>query len=206
MTGRGNGRSEGEADCQCKIGRSARTYGLADLDSELRRRHQAGASLRELEQFVNESLLERAIRDADIAVVGSVGSVLETLAGDDASAGERAEVRGRLASGGLDADGLESDFVSYQTVRTHLRKCLGIDTGHQGEFTLDDAQGTIEWSRSRNLAVIERTLDRLRNGGALQTGSIEVSDVVRVTCTACGASYPVDGLLADGRCDCDAPD
>lgn len=197
-----DGRPEPDAACSCKVGRSAATYGLADIDEELRRRRADGASLRDLEQFVNEAVLERAIRRAGIEVVGSIESLLETLTADDVSAGERTEVRERLAASGIDLAALEGDLVSYQTVRTHLRQCLDIDTGTQGGLTLEEGHGTIEWSRSRNTAVIERTLDRLRRHGELQTGPVEVSGIVRVTCSDCGATYPIERLVERGGCEC----
>lgn len=203
MTDEGLEGPDARPGCDCKVGRGARKYGLSELDAELRRRHEADASLRDLEAFVNHAILERAIHDADIDVVGSVDSVLETLTSADASAGRRTETRSRLAGGGVDVEAIESDFVSYQTVRTHLRDCLGIDTANRGEFTVDDARGTIEWSRSRNRAVIERTLERLRRAGTLDTGPLELSELVRVTCSDCGGTYPLATVLSNRRCECD---
>lgn len=197
-----DGEPEPDAVCTCKVGRTAAAYGLEGLDEELRRRRTDDASLRDLEQFVNEAVLERTVRQAGVDVIGSIESLLDTLTGDDVSAGERTEVRDRLAASGIDTAALEADLVSYQTVRTHLRKCLDIDTGGEVGLTLDDGRGTIEWSRSRNTAIIERTLDRLRRQGQLQTGPVEVSGIVRVTCSDCGATYPVERLVDRGGCAC----
>lgn len=203
MTRGGDVEPDPDAQCTCKVGRTARKYDMAGLDMDLRRRRDADDSLRDLERFVNEAILERAIRQADVEVIGSVESVLDTLTQEGASSGERTEVRSRLAAAGVDTEKLESDFISYQTVRTHLRECLGVDTGDRGEFSVEDARGTIQWSRTRNAAVIEQTLDRLRRRGALQIGPVEVTGLIRVTCSTCGATYSVDDLLARGGCECD---
>lgn len=198
-------RPESDGNCTCKVGRTAGAYGLDRLDEELRRRRSDGASLRDLERFVNEAVIERAVRDAGVNVVGSIASLLETLTGNDVSAGERTELRDRLAASGVDATALEADLVSYQTIRAHLRECLDIDTGEPSDLTLEDGRATIEWSRSRSTAVIDRTLDRLRRHGELHTGSLEVSGTVRVTCSDCGATYPVERLVERGRCECVEP-
>lgn len=202
MTGGGDRERDGSSTCSCKVGRTAEKYGLGGLDEDLVRAREADASLRDLEQVVNEAVLEAAIRSVDVEVIGSIESILTALTDEETSAGKRSEVRSRLASAGVDAESLESDFVSYQTVRTHLRDCLDIDTSGRGEFTVDDARGTIEWSRTRNVAVIERTLERLRGHGELAAGPLEVSDLVRVTCAGCGSSYPIEDLLARGGCEC----
>lgn len=191
-----------KGDCDCKIGRNAREYGLPGFDAELRRRHADGDSLRDLERFVNESILGHVLRESDVDVVGDVSAIYRTLSGDSASAGERTEVRERLSRAGVDVDALEDDFVTYQTVRSHLRECLGVDTGREGAVTVEEARGTIEWSRSRSKAIAERTLERLRASGELVAGDLEVSQVTRVTCADCGSTYPVDRFLDRGGCDC----
>lgn len=188
--------------CGCKVGRSAAAYGRPELVAELRRRHADGASLRDLERFVNLALLRGALRRADVGPLGSVESVLAALV-DDAGAGRRAEVRERLAQAGVDVAALEDAFVSYGTVRTHLRDCADVETGRRRPLDVEGARGTIEWARSRNVGVVERTLGRLRDAGELETGELELAQVTRVTCADCGASYPVHDLLERGRCACD---
>lgn len=192
----------GAAPCSCKVGRDASNYDLPDLDRKLRRRHAEGASLRELERHVNEALLESALREADVDAVGGVDSLLHALVDDAASAGTRTEARERLARAGVDVESLTEDFVSYQTVRTHLRECLDVETGRGSDLTAEDARGTIAWARSRNEGVIRRTLERLDKSGELSTGGIEVSTVVRVTCTDCDSTYLLHDLLERGGCDC----
>jgi hypothetical protein len=196
----------GGVDCSCKIGRVVRRYELGAFDRTLTDRREDGASLRDLETVVNEAVLRAALRDADADVIGDVSSVYEGLTGDEASAGERAELRGRLTRAGVDIDGLETDFVSYQTVRTHFRECLDYDTDRRSALSVEDARGTVEWARSRSEGIVERTLDRLTGTDGFRAGDLAVSHVVRVTCEDCGATYPVDEFVDRGGCDCTTTD
>jgi len=189
--------------CDCKVGRNVSKYGLSEFDRRLRQRRADGASLRSLERVVNEALLQRALDAADAEVIGDVSSIYAKLTGDDVSAGDRTEVRERLARAGVDTEELQSDFVSYQTVRTHLRECLDVDTARSRSLSTDDAQGTIEWARSRSEGIIERTLERLDDSDAVRAGALDVTHVVRVSCQDCGESYPVGTFLDRGGCDCD---
>lgn len=197
------GEDEPAGACDCKVGHAIRTYGIADLDDDLRRRHAEGASLRDLERLVNRRLLRRALRESSAEVVGDVAGIYDALAGEDASAGERTEARERLSAAGVDVEALESDFVSHVTVRTHLRNCLGVDTDRESTLTVADAEGTVEWARSRSEGIVERTLDRLADRDRIAAGDLEVTHVVRVSCTECGVSKPVGAFLDGEGCDCD---
>lgn len=192
-----------DAACSCKIGRNVRRYDLARFDERLRERRRDGASLRDLETVVNTAILRAALRSADADVVGDVDGIYAALADDDASAGERTATRERLARRGVDVDALSEDFVSYQTVRTHLRECLDVPTGRESTLTREDARGTVEWARSRSEGIVERTLERLGRRDDVATGTLDVSQVVRVTCAECESSYPVEEFLERGGCDCD---
>ncbi|WP_415383576.1 rod-determining factor RdfA [Halosimplex sp. TS25] len=192
----------GDAGCSCKIGRNVRRYGLGAFDRTLTDRRRDGASLRDLETVVNEAILRAALREADADVIGDVSSVYEGLTGDAASAGERAELRDRLARAGVDVDALEEDFVSYQTVRTHFRECLDYDTDRRTPLSVEDARGTVEWARSRSEGIVERTLDRLADTDGFTAGDLTTAHVVRVTCEDCGATAPVDEFVDRGGCDC----
>ena len=191
-----------EPPCSCKLGRNLEAYGLDDLHETIRRRRRDGDSLRDLERFVNRSLLDAALRRAGADVIGDVDGIYDALTGDDVSAGERTEVRERLNHAGVDVAGVESAFVSYQTVRSHLRECLDVETARESRISVDDARGTIEWARSRSEGIVERTLQRLDAGDEIEAGDVDVSHVIRIDCPDCGASHPIDQFVDRGGCDC----
>jgi hypothetical protein len=120
------------------------------------------------------------------------------------SAGRRTEIRERLARAGVDVEALTDDFVSYVSVRTHIRDCLDEETGSEQSISTADARGTIEWARSRSEGVIERTIERLARSDAIAAGDVDATHVVRVSCSTCGELYQLDEFLDRGGCDCDA--
>ena len=192
------------ASCGCKVGRSVERYRLRHLDEDLvRRRERDGDSLRDLEAFVNVRVLERAIEDAGAEVAGDARSVYRTLCGDDVSSGRRAEVRRQLANAGVPVSAVEDDFVSHQTVREHLRSCLDVETARRGTTDPDEAAEILAWAIERDTRIIDQTLERLREAGALETGPLDVTHTVRATCERCGASYHVHDLLDRRSCDCE---
>lgn len=190
------------SDACCKIGRATAKYDLRTLDEDLRRRHEAGDSLRDLESTVNERILDGAIRAAGADVVSRVESLYEQLTGTDASAGEVADLRTKLEQEGVDVDAVESEFVSYQTVRHHLKKCLDRDTSRESRTTPAQAIGTIDWAQARSEAVIGRTLSQLARTDDLAIEDLDVMQSTKVTCGDCGQTYGVTELVDAGGCSC----
>lgn len=190
-------------NCTCKIDRISEEYDLTELDEELYDQHQeSGASLRDLEAYVNRRILEHALEDAEVIPLGGVESIYEILDSDDVSAGKQAELRARLTQAGIDIEQVERDFVTYQTVRKHLRQALDLDTGKRQTTDIDDAETTIRRLRSKSETVIAETLNRLRKAGKLNTDELDIMVSIRVTCKGCGDSYPLHNLLDRGKCQC----
>lgn len=189
--------------CGCKVGRAIDAYGLRGLDAELRdRRERDDLSLRALADVTNTRILGAAMENADVDVVGDPSSVYEALTGDDVAPERRADVRDQLNYAGIDVTGVTDDFVSHQTVRAHLADCLDIDTSRQGVTDITEGREVIEWARGRDEHIVDQTLEQLRRNGELDVGSLAVTHSVRITCTVCGSSYPVEELLDRGRCAC----
>lgn len=200
----GEQAASADADaCACKLGRTAEKYEIHDRDSLLLDHRAEGASLRRLETVFNEAVLRAAVLETGFELIGDPASVYQRLAGDDASAGERTETASRLRRAGVDPDELTGDFVSYQTVRTHLRECLGVGTDRDRSLSVADAEGTIEWARSRSGGIVERTIERLRDTEGFRVGAVEVSHAIRVSCAECGESHPVERYLDRGGCGCE---
>jgi hypothetical protein len=200
--------TSGEAEsrlqaCSCKVGRVAAEYGIERVGERLAYRRRDGASLRDLERVLNEAVLTAALERADADLFGDVSEVYAALVDDDADPGARAAVRERLSGAGIDVDAVRDDFVSYQTIRTHLRDCAGVDSDTDRAISVENARGTIEWARARNEEVIDGTIERLVESETVAAGDVEVTHEVRVACADCGECRPAVEFVAEGGCDCD---
>jgi hypothetical protein len=187
----------------CKIDRVADEYGLTSIDTELRGAKTDGASLRELETLVNHRLLKQAFLDAGSPLLpGEVDTLYDLLTDSEISKGTEIQLTDRLETEGIDADSLVSDFVSYQTVRTHLRDCLDVDTGRQQQISVETERQTVFGILGRTEQIVQDSVDRLAAAEVLDTGSVEVSVTARVTCESCAHSYSLDELLSQRGCAC----
>lgn len=189
--------------CSCKVGRVLEQYELTGLHDEIvRRREKEDESLRGLEEFVNTRILRRAIEQhAERDPLVEAGSIYQQLTnGEDA--GERAEIRERLSRAGVPTDEITGDFVSHQTVRSHLNSCLGIDTERSRAMDIESVENLAEWARTRNEEIIERALSRLHESGELDIGEPNVIHSVRVLCEECGQSLRLQDLLDTQECRC----
>lgn len=201
-----------ESEPCCKVARSGRTYGVSDVDAELRRRREEGASYRDLSAWFNARLVARALDRAGVDAERSVPTALlgdelaertyRVLRGEEGSDVQRAETRARMADAGVDVDALEAAFVSHVTLRSHLRDCLDVAGEERTPASVEDAAGVIRWARNRTRGVASDALARLRRDGAVAAGELDVEVLVTVTCRDCGASYHLREFLDRERCDC----
>jgi hypothetical protein len=140
----------------------------------------------------------------DDPLPGEVANVYRLLVDDDVSAGVRVETRRRLAYQGVDVDAVLDDFVSHQSIHSHLTDCL--DVTHETEPSdadrLASARGTVQALRSRLEAVAAGSIRQLRDAGALALPGFEVFVDVTVVCEECGRSHGVESLLDRGGCEC----
>lgn len=193
----------GSTGCACKVGRVLEKHDLAGVYDELaRRREQDGESLRSLADFVNTRVLGRAIEaHAERDVLADPASIYSKLA-NGTDAGETTEMRERLVTAGVPVEEVTDEFVSHQTVRSHLRTCLDMETGRSPATDIEDVSDLIEWSRTRDERIIDRALARLRDSGELGIGETNVIHSVRVICEACGRSHRLQELLEKQGCEC----
>ena len=173
----------GDEPC-CKITRVAQAYHIRDVDTKLLQQREQGASLRELAIFFNKQILSKALGRATQEVIGDAETIYEVLMDDDTDRARQAELRSKLARYNVDIDDVQQDFISHQTVRNHLNGCREIDTGRESTFDLEAGQKTIEWAQARSEGVIEQTIERLRNAGEVADTQTEVTQSVRVACSA----------------------
>ena len=191
----------GDEPC-CKITRVARAYHIREVDTKLLQQRERGASLRELAMFFNKQVLSKALDRATQEVIGDAETIYQVLIDDDTDRAREAELRSKLARYNVDIDDVQGDFISHQTVRNHFNGCREIDTGRESTLTLQEGQKTIEWAQARSEGVIEQTIERLRNAGEVADTQTEVTQSVRVACSACGQSYRIETFLEQGGCSC----
>jgi len=190
----------------CKVDRVCAERDLPTLAERLvERRTETDASLRDLERFFNRSVLAAAMRAAGMELLeAEAANVYRLLAADDVSHAARTEARDRLARAGVDVDAVTGDFVTYGTIRTHLRECVGMETGRERTVDADAAAETVFKLLGRTEAVTERELSRLAGTeeAPFDAGELTVSLTARVACGTCGEEYGLRHLLERGGCRC----
>lgn len=162
-------------------------------------------SLRELAARFNRQLLRAVMEQNGLNPLdGEVENTYRLLTDDDVSQGMQTQAHNRLQKQGIDVDQLVSDFVSYGTVRRHLKGCLGAE--RESTDADDDAveNGTqrIAALQNRTIAVTENTLSQLDAAGDLASGNIDVFVDITVSCTDCGYHAPVHEFIENEGCRC----
>jgi len=191
-----------------KVARLIDRYGPHGLGDELERRWTAdGAerlSLRDCATLFNERLLEQALVDAGIdALQRDVETTYERLTGEDVTAGVRTETRNRLVHDGVDIDDLDSDFVTYQAIRSYLTQYR--DASYEGPSDAEKVEADIESIQrllARTLSVTEERIEALQSTGRLDIDAFEVLLDAQVLCQDCGSQYSVTELLEMRGCEC----
>jgi hypothetical protein len=188
----------------CKVERVTERYDLHEADERLlRRRENEDASLRELETHLNRRLLKRAMIEQGMSPLdGEVENYYRLLTDDTVMTTARQEARRKLEESGIDVDGVEGDFVSYQTVRKHLNECLDKDTSEEYTPEPENDLRNIEKLRERLRNVVEKSVGRLTEYGIIQIDSPEATVSVKVTCGECGRTYGIATLFQRRECQC----
>jgi hypothetical protein len=195
----------------CKIDRTAAAYGLSDEAERLGEywtRDDERYSLRELAVHFNHQLLRAAMEQVGLNPLdGEVENTYRLLTDEDVSQGMRTQARNRLQKQDVDVEQLQSDFVSYGTVRRHLKGCLGVE--HEPTDTDDDPTETgaqrIAALQNRTVAVTENTLSQLASAGELAAGDIDVFVDITVSCPECGMHATAREFIENDGCDCANP-
>lgn len=191
----------------CKVEIAKYRYGFDDIDDELKEKYEdEDASFRELEQYLNTKIIETVLDRNNIDYLPGEAENYRRILLEETDNITIANVRNaeyRLENQGVDVDQLEEDLVSYHTMGTHLRDCIGVDTSQKSkEIDIESGENTIGSLISRTDAVINRTLERLRDTGKLSLGEFTVNVSARVTCEECGRTTNVFELTENGGCEC----
>ena len=191
-----------------KVARLITEYDLDGLGDELEVRWTGDGvertSLRDLADYFNEQLLERALIDAGMSALDSdVSSTYRNLTDEDVSTGVRTDARARLENNGIDVDGLESDFVSYQAIRSYLTEYRDAEYRRlSDEEKVEKDLQSIQRLMTRTLSVTEERIEKLAQTDRIDADSFEVLLDVQVLCGECGRQYSVSEFLDERGCDC----
>lgn len=199
-----------EADrCSCKVGRGIEKYEIEGLHGELARAWtEDGVGLRRLADRYNDEVVRQAMRGAGVQPLeGEYENIRRLLTDADVTEGMRVQLEKRFESYGIDAEELLEDFVSYQTIKRHLRGCLDVDgpTSERSSVSPADAADRIFGLERRTEAVVANTLDQLKRSGHLELGEFDVMVSVTVNCADCGDYREVQRILERG-CRCERSD
>lgn len=191
----------------CKVGRVSRRYEVADVVDEigtLWTRDDGRYSLRELAGYFNRRILRSAMEAAGMSPLdGEVENVYRLLTAEEISAGNRVQARNRLRERGVDVDDVESDFVSYQTINRHLKRCLGIRESPRSDgLDAEDALQRIRALQHRTTAVTRKSLGQLRKDDGIGLGACDVLVDINVVCTDCGTVVELQSVLEGEGCEC----
>lgn len=178
-----------------------------NINEEIKRlREEEDATLRDLEEYVNVSILRLHMDEANMDYLsGDPENIYHLLTDDEeVSPRERDQAIDHLEEGGVDVEEVQENFVSYQTIRSHVNECLGISTSTEKEDAdPQEKKDTIDRLQSRTEAVVQRTIEQLQKEGELDiSDDVSVSSRTTVTCNKCGRSYSVSGLFNQEGCDC----
>lgn len=209
MSDTGGESRDTEQASSCKIDRTAAAYDLpgeAERLEEFWTRDDERYSLRDLAAYFNQQLLRAAMKRAGLNPLdGEVDNTYRLLTDEDVSQGMCMQARNRLQKQGIDVDQLQSDFVSYGTVRRHLKHCLGTerDQTDTDDDPIETGAQRIAALQHRTVAVTENTLSQLQAAGELATGDIDVLVDITVSCPECGMHASVREFIDNDGCHCE---
>lgn len=191
-----------------KIRRLINEYDLHGLGAELEQKWTAEHdrwSLRDLADYVNHRLLEETLSEVGKSPLdGEIENTYRLLTDDAASCADRTRIRRRLERQEIDVDQLERDFVSYQAIRTYLKKYREAEYSAPDTNPLEEAATTINQLRSRLVTVSESKLHRLSEKESIEMESPTITVNLRVTCDQCGTQLSPEELFSGENCTCDS--
>jgi hypothetical protein len=185
-------------DTGCKVCRVLADRDMAEYEQRMVE-HWHGQNgqrmgYRQLADWFNVTLLRREMDKAGVSTLGDEAESKYDRLQKGGTVAE--EVRTVLKRNGVPIEQVESDFVSYGVVRTHLTECLGEEYEEESGDWEGDAIG-----RARNHAeqkISEAVAAAVSNGKLDAVGDVSVELSVDLTCSETHVSVPVDQALRRG--------
>ena len=193
----------------CKIEIVVERYGLDDqetryasLDDRLLTQWtesdgNKSTGYRQLTAWFNKQILRTVYDEYGRDTTGNrIGNDYEALTGDDDLL--REDVRDDLVADDIDADSLQQDFVSWSTMRTHLKSCLdGEKAMHESDT--DWQRRSVEIAKNISKSKVQEALPSLSNSGRLAGGTDANVDIqVLLSCPDCPTRIPFSDALDRG--------
>lgn len=200
---------EHSSDSYNKVAHLIEEYGLGEsfgreLEDYWTGRKEERKSLRELADLFNKQLLQSAIRQTGATPNSSeITLYYRTLTDESTSSGERMEIRNNLQRMGADIDTIESDFVSYQAIRSYLKDIRGAEYQSKINEDIDqNALNSVQKLESKLEAVAESNLSRLIKRDTITVGEYRLITNVMIYCEDCSRQFTFNQLFREGGCGC----
>jgi len=191
-----------------KVARLIDEYDLQGLGAELEQLWTAEKdrrSLRELATYFNQQLLEQTLSAADIQHLdGEVENTYRLLTAEDVSSAASTRARRRLEREGVDVEGIQRDFVTYQAVRSYLKNHRGAEYTEPDRDPLERKKTSVQKLQGRMVSVIEGNVAQLRDSEELTLGEFQTLADIQIVCQDCTSQFGVFELLDRGGCNCAA--
>ncbi|WP_303647097.1 rod-determining factor RdfA [Haloarchaeobius salinus] len=179
-------------------------YGVGDTLEEQWTAEENRLSLRKLADYFNEELIRSELERADTQLLnGEVENIYRLLTDDTVSSAERTRGRRRLEQAGVDVDELESDFVTYQAIRTYLLEHREAAYERRDVDPIEREVTNLQQLRGRVVSVADGKVKKLRDNGELTLGEFKTMVNIQILCEECNARFDVFELLERGGCRCE---
>lgn len=191
-----------------KVARLLSGYEIEEFGAELEAKWTSDGverlGLRKLADLFNKRLLEEQMREGGMRTLDQdIDQIYENLTSDDVSSGVSSDTRVKLEENGIDIDALESDFVTYQAIRTYLKEWRGAEYhGLSDEEKIAKDIESIRRLTTRTRSVTEERIQKLRTADRIDVDEFEILLSLQILCQRCGTQYAIDEFLRDGGCDC----
>lgn len=150
-----------------------------------------------LTEWFNKRLLKRLYEEHGRDTVRvHLDREYEVITGDDEI--QRDELAADLATDGLDIDEIDSDLVSWSTMRHHLKGCL--------EAEKETAEASTDWETNTVQKAQERTAEKTRSVLSSLTSKERLPDAqranvdvqVKLSCPDCSVRVPFEDAVERG--------
>lgn len=189
-----------------KVARLLQEYELQDLGEELEQLWTAQNdrySLRELADHFNQQLLRQQLAEVNEQPLdGEIENIYRLLTTADVSGAEQTRVRRKLERNGIDVDAVESDFVTYQAIRTYLKDYRGAEYSPSEMDPIEREHQNLQQLRGRTAAVTEGKIEQLRENDEIVLSEFRTLVNIQIVCEECNTQREVTDLLDHGGCAC----